>query len=265
MPSEDLLVVARSLKNMLVARATGDKSDRDAEYQDLRQKLMENALIGARLPECVLTCWTLSEFWGFIQPKFSKYQERREYLRTEFAPLLQALESMAPPTNERAATSIHQRLDLEPQLKNKEIHPDPKHVFIIHGRNSKARMEMGIFLRACGLTPINFSDLRAEMGGTPTVDRIVDEGMQRAQGVIALFTPDEFACLRPEFKRKEDRIEDVARWQARPNVIFEAGMAFGRDRNRVVFVLLGEPTLFTDVAGVHVLRPTNERRAIGAF
>jgi hypothetical protein len=40
-------------------------------------------------------------------------------------------------------------------------------------------------------------------------------------------------------------------------MIFEAGMAFGRDRERVLFVLLGNVELFTDVQGVHVFRPTN--------
>lgn len=138
--------------------------------------------------------------------------------------------------------------------------PDPKRVFIIHGRNVAARNEMGNFVRALGLVPINFADLRASMGGTPHIDEIVEKGMDEAQGVIAVFTPDEFSSLRPEHRQERDSPEEITRWQARPNVIFEAGMAFGRDRKRVVFVLLGNPTLFTDVAGVHVLRPNNDPR-----
>lgn len=138
--------------------------------------------------------------------------------------------------------------------------PDPKKVFIIHGRNVEARHQMGIFVRALGLVPINFADLRAAMGGTPHIDAIVEKGMAEAQGVIAVFTPDEFASLRPEYRHEHDRPEDICRWQARPNVIFEAGMAFGRDRDRVVFVLFGNPTLFTDVAGIHLLRPTNDSK-----
>lgn len=138
--------------------------------------------------------------------------------------------------------------------------PDKSKVFIIHGRNLKAAQEMGNFIRSLGLSPINFKDLRASMGGTPTVAEIVERGMAEAQGVIALFTADEFAGLRPDLRQKHDSGDDTARWQSRPNVIFEAGMAFGRDRNRVVFVLLGNPKLFTDVAGVHVLRPTNDPR-----
>lgn len=136
--------------------------------------------------------------------------------------------------------------------------PDPKKVFIIHGRNMKARDELGIFVRSLGLSPINFMDLRASMGGTPTVAEIVERGMDQAQGVIALITADEYAAVRPDFRYAHDQSDDIQRWQARPNVIFEAGIAFGRDRKRVIFVLLGPPKLFTDVAGIHVLRPNND-------
>jgi predicted nucleotide-binding protein len=138
------------------------------------------------------------------------------------------------------------------------IMPDPKKVFIIHGRNMKARDELCIFLRSLGLSPINFMDLRASMGGTPTVAEIVERGMDQAQGVIALITADEYAAVRSDFRYAHDQPDDIQRWQARPNVIFEAGMAFGRDRKRVIFVLLGTPKLFTDVAGIHVLRPNND-------
>lgn len=96
------------------------------------------------------------------------------------------------------------------------------------------------------------------MGGTPTIAEIVERGMSEAQGVIALITADEYAAVRPEYREEHDEPDQIARWQARPNVIFEAGMAFGRARTRVVFVLLGNPKLFTDVAGIHVLRPTND-------
>lgn len=136
--------------------------------------------------------------------------------------------------------------------------PNKSKVFIIHGRNLEAAKEMGYFVRSLGLTPLYFREVRASIGGTPTIVEIVEQGMEEAQGVIALFTADEFASLRTDFREKHDRDEDIMRWQARPNVIFEAGMAIGRDRSRVVFVLLGDPKLFTDLVGVHVLRPTND-------
>jgi predicted nucleotide-binding protein len=135
---------------------------------------------------------------------------------------------------------------------------DPKKVFIIHGRNMAAAKEIGRYLRALGLEPINFGELRGKMKGTPTVADIISRGMEEAQGVLALFTGDEWAVLRPEHRQDHDRGAQLSRWQARPNVLFEAGMAFGRDRERVVFVLLGQVELFTDVEGIHVLRPNND-------
>jgi len=135
--------------------------------------------------------------------------------------------------------------------------PDPKKVFVIHGRNMEARNQMGNFLRSLGLTARNFEDIRTSLGGSAKISDIIKVGMDEAQGVVALFTPDEFAALRPQWRNAKAPEEDAMRWQARPNVIFEAGMASGRDPDRVCFVLLGDVKLFTDVAGVHILRPTN--------
>jgi len=132
-------------------------------------------------------------------------------------------------------------------------------VFVIHGRNLEARKQIGYFLAALGLEAVDFDDLRASLGGTPTIAEIVIAGMDLARGVIAVFTADEHAWTRPDF-RQDQSGESVARWQARPNVLFEAGIAFGRDRRRVVFVKLGRVSLFTDVDGIHALQPKNDPR-----
>ena len=51
---------------------------------------------------------------------------------------------------------------------------------------------------------------------------------------------------------------DVLRWQSRPNVLFEAGIAFGSARNRTVLVTLGrDVSLFSDVTGIHTVRLNN--------
>jgi predicted nucleotide-binding protein len=135
---------------------------------------------------------------------------------------------------------------------------DPKKVFLIHGRNSAAPEQMGIFLRSMGLEPVWFRDVRKTMGGTATIAGVVEQGMKLAHGILALFTPDEFSSLRSELRKPSDSGDHVERWQARPNVLFEAGMAFGKDRDRVAFVLFGDVTLFTDASGIHVYRPNND-------
>jgi predicted nucleotide-binding protein len=135
--------------------------------------------------------------------------------------------------------------------------PDKRKVFVIHGRNLEARKQMGYFLAGLGLEAVNFEDVRASLKGTPTIADIVKAGMDQAQGVVAMFTADEHAWTRPDFRSGESG-DAVERWQARPNVLFEAGMAFGRDRERVVLVKLGRVSLFTDVGGIHVLSPSND-------
>ena len=143
--------------------------------------------------------------------------------------------------------------------------PDAKKVFIIHGRNVEARAAVEHFLKALKLEPIDFDELAADMG-TEFVGNIVVEGVRRAQGVVALFTPDEFAALLPAFRKTHDKPSDIMRWQARPNVIFEAGIAFGIARERSALVTLGgEVSLFSDVEGIHLLRLNNHVESRGKF
>jgi predicted nucleotide-binding protein len=136
--------------------------------------------------------------------------------------------------------------------------PDPKKVFIIHGRNTAARTAVEHFVKALGLEPIDFDQLSGDAGGSAFVGDIVRAGLEQAMGLIALFTPEEFASLRPDHRGEHEKPEDLQRWQARPNVIFEAGMAYGMARERTVLVTMGaEVALFSDVAGVHVVRLRN--------
>ena len=46
-------------------------------------------------------------------------------------------------------------------------------MFVIHGRNLEARKQIGYFLAALGLEAVDFDDLRASLGGTPTIAEIV--------------------------------------------------------------------------------------------
>lgn len=89
--NKDLIYKVESLKAILVTRATSQDGD-DMEYRNLRQDLIAIPHIKSNLPTVVNVCRNLAEFWGFIQPKFSKYTERREYLRKEFEDLLHMLE-----------------------------------------------------------------------------------------------------------------------------------------------------------------------------
>ena len=79
-----------SLKNLMAAGATGGYPDA-AEYVLLRYQLLSDPCIRDRLPAFVRTCSSPVEFWGYIQPKYAHYRERRAHIAEEFAPLIQAL------------------------------------------------------------------------------------------------------------------------------------------------------------------------------
>ena len=107
--SDELLTKVESLKNILISRATGGISE-EHEYTELRRELLFNVRIEEKLPRFVRTCRNLSEFWGFIKPKFSTYDERRTYLRKEFEPVLAMLESESRTPSDESVLEIVNRV-----------------------------------------------------------------------------------------------------------------------------------------------------------
>ncbi len=96
MTGRDLLVKLETFKSILVARARGE-TPRDDEYTALRRELVANPAIKQALPSFVISCRTVQEFWSFIQPKFSTYKARTDFLQLEFEPILTALENDTTP------------------------------------------------------------------------------------------------------------------------------------------------------------------------
>ena len=89
----------------------------------------------------------------------------------------------------------------------------------------------------------------------PYIGQILDAAFSRAHAVVVLLTPDDQARLRSQFRRDSDPPHEVElSGQARPNVLFEAGMAMGRNRERTILVELGVLRAFSDIAGLHVIR-----------
>jgi Abortive infection C-terminus len=89
--NEERLIEVETIKNILVAHATGEDADAN-EYKELRDKLIQDSLIKSKLPRFIFTCRSLSEFWGYIKDESSTYQGRRNHLRDEFHDLLTFLE-----------------------------------------------------------------------------------------------------------------------------------------------------------------------------
>jgi hypothetical protein len=135
---------------------------------------------------------------------------------------------------------------------------NPKNVFVVHGRNDAARQATFTFLRAIGLNPIEWDTaIRATGSGSPYIGQALDAAFNMAQAVVVLMTPDDVAYLLPEYASSGDDPETKPTPQARPNVLFEAGMAMGRHPERTILVELGSLRPFSDVGGRHVIRLDN--------
>lgn len=136
---------------------------------------------------------------------------------------------------------------------------DPRSVFVVHGRNAAARVAMFDFLRSLDLRPMEWSHA-VELTGvaSPYIGDVLEAAFSNAVAVVVLMTPDEIAYLQPRYGSSADDPETAPAPQARPNVLFEAGMALGRHPSRTVIVELGTVRPFSDVAGRHVVRLSND-------
>ena len=132
-------------------------------------------------------------------------------------------------------------------------------VFVVHGRNQKARDAMFVFLRSIGLHPLEWNEaVQATGKPMPYIGEILDAAFAQAGAVVVLMTPDDEARLREPFRSPSDPPHETElTGQARANVLFEAGMAMGRNADRTILVELGSLKPFSDVAGLHVKRMDN--------
>jgi len=133
-------------------------------------------------------------------------------------------------------------------------------VFVVHGRNEKLRRALFDFLRALGLKPLEWAKvvLMAKKNN-PYVGDILDDAMAKVQAVVVLFSPDDEARLKPEFiTRSDGSSEKNLRGQPRPNVLFESGLALGRHPDKTILVEVGKLRKFSDIAGRHIVRLTND-------
>lgn len=145
--------------------------------------------------------------------------------------------------------------------------PDNRKVFVIHGRNELARRAIFEQLRAFSLDPIEWSEARRGTGqSTPNIQSILDYAFDTAQACVVLLTPDEEVQLRPEYRTDSNKmVESETGGQARPNVLWEGGMAYGRDHGKTVIVEIGVLRPFTDIAGLHTIRMNGSPATIKVF
>jgi len=132
----------------------------------------------------------------------------------------------------------------------------PKDVFVVHGRDTAVRDAVFDFLRSVGLNPMEWEEARRLTGKpSPYIGEILDAAFGRAQAVVVIFSGDDEARLRDKFHGPKEPSHEVSLTpQARANVLFEAGMAMGREPDRTVLLEVGDLRSFSDLAGRHAVR-----------
>ncbi len=144
-------------------------------------------------------------------------------------------------------------------IADTQLNGNTKKVFVVHGRNEQIRKDMFSWLRAIGLEPIEWIEAVAMTEkAAPYVGEILDAALANAQAIVVVMTPDDEAHLRvPYLKKNDPAHERELSPQPRANVLFEAGLALGRNPDRTLLVEIGSIRPFSDVAGRHAIRLDN--------
>ncbi|MCO7496508.1 nucleotide-binding protein [Stenotrophomonas maltophilia] len=125
---------------------------------------------------------------------------------------------------------------------------DTKQVFVVHGHDEIAKLEMAEFVRSVGLEPI-ILHMQASSGRT-IIEKI--ESYSNVGFGVVLYTPCDTGaptgCL-------------TARYRARQNVVFEHGFLIGKlGRSRVAAMVKGPIETPNDISGVVYIQLDSEER-----
>jgi predicted nucleotide-binding protein len=133
-------------------------------------------------------------------------------------------------------------------------------VFVVHGRDSYAHKQLEGFLRFAGCRILTWNQAKISVASKqPTTLEIVKAGIASSTAVVVLFTPDDVAHVKPEFKQSDDPAHETEpTGQARQNVIFEAGMALAVAPERTLFVRYGKTRKMSDIDGHNWTTLSNE-------
>jgi predicted nucleotide-binding protein len=143
--------------------------------------------------------------------------------------------------------------------ERRSVHDIPNQVFVVHGRDLVAKADVFEFIRSLGVRPIEWtSAIAMSKKAAPYVGEVLEAAFKKARAVVVLLTPDDLAQLRPDLLSTSDPpFERNLTGQARPNVLFECGMAFSSHPDRTVMVQIGQVRPFSDTYGRHIVNMTS--------
>jgi hypothetical protein len=175
-----------------------------------------------RRPGCSFTPTSSDQRYAFLRLKGKGLVTLRgtnEFLLTPAA--IQNCESWEDPSaaeNTERRVSSHQR----PPGTETSYMPDPRKVFVIHGRDGAARTAVFNFLRALKLEPMEWNEVVALTGkASPYIGEVIEAGFANAQAIVVVFSGDDEAQLRADLRKaNEPEYETKLSLQPRQNVLF---------------------------------------------
>ncbi|HUY46731.1 MAG TPA: CATRA conflict system CASPASE/TPR repeat-associated protein [Streptosporangiaceae bacterium] len=131
-----------------------------------------------------------------------------------------------------------------------------RRVFVVHGRDGALTASFRDLLRAVHLEPLEWEKLVEATGSTaPYLGQVVAQAPHLAQATLVLLSPDDIVELHPDLFQENDHPQERARsGQARPNVLFELGLALMAYPERTIVVEVGQMRPVGDLAGLNVIR-----------
>jgi CheY-like chemotaxis protein len=190
---------------------------------------------------------------GFTQVRPPRFQELRAEARRFKADDFYQRDDLTVAEQDSEIRSIVELLRAKLGLRteeetNVEAAVDRRRVAVVYGANDDVRVAMFSFLRAIDLAPVEFETAIEWTGeGSPTLPDILDRLFDRTQAVVVLLSPDEQVRLHESIALRRGGVDEVG-YQARPNVYFEAGMAFSHKPSRTILVELGKVRPASDLA-----------------
>jgi predicted nucleotide-binding protein len=130
-----------------------------------------------------------------------------------------------------------------------------RRVFVVHGRDTKARNALFDFLHRLDLLPMDWEMLVADTGvSSPYLGDVVAQAVTRARASVVLLTPDDVVRLHSSLRtRRESPAELEFSMQARPNVLVELGMALATYPDRTIILIAGNHRPIADLGGLNYI------------
>jgi predicted nucleotide-binding protein len=224
------------LASLVTAHATGEDAS-DEEFGQLRHELLSNNNLQKLLPSWLKVHRNLGSFWGYIQPKFGTYSDRRKFIAEEFSPALSLLEFGH--TVEMQKPDLNAPVQMLPFAQT--YTPPKKKIFIVHGRDNESKQELSRYIESLGIEVII---LHEQASSGMTIIEKIEHYSNEVDFAFVLYT----AC---DHGRGIHETKVHPKNRARQNVVFEHGYLMAKlGRKNVCALVKGEIETPNDISGV---------------